>query len=68
MELNIASPDPHSLESARYTDGVGLFRSEFLYMGRSTLPSEEEQFQAYRKVLLTYGSRPVILAHFRHWR
>lgn len=61
VELNIASPDPHSLESARYTDGVGLFRSEFLYMGRSTLPSEEEQFQAYRKVLLTYGSRPVIL-------
>ena len=61
VELNIASADAQSLEYARYTDGVGLFRSEFLYMGRSTLPTEEEQFQAYRRVLLTYGDRPVTL-------
>ena len=61
VELNIASAEPQELEGARYTDGVGLFRSEFLYMGRSTLPTEEEQFQAYRKVLMTYGERPVIL-------
>lgn len=61
VELNIASVNPQNLESAKYTDGVGLFRSEFLYMGRSALPTEEEQFQAYRKVLMTYGSRPVIL-------
>lgn len=61
VELNIASADPHNLEYAKYTDGVGLFRSEFLYMGRSTLPTEEEQFQAYRKVLMTFGDRPVIL-------
>ena len=61
VELNIASAEPQELEGARYTDGVGLFRSEFLYMGRSTLPTEEEQFQAYRKVLMTYGKRPVIL-------
>ena len=61
VELNIASVDPQNLEGSKYTDGVGLFRSEFLYMGHSTLPTEEEQFQAYRKVLMTYGSRPVIL-------
>ena len=61
VELNIASTEPQNLEYAKYTDGVGLFRSEFLYMGRSALPTEEEQFQAYRKVLMTYGSRPVIL-------
>ena len=61
VELNIASAEPQNLEYAKYTDGVGLFRSEFLYMGRSALPTEEEQFQAYRKVLMTYGSRPVIL-------
>ena len=61
VELNIASAEPQDLEYAKYTDGVGLFRSEFLYMGRSALPTEEEQFQAYRKVLMTYGSRPVIL-------
>lgn len=61
VELNIASAEPQNLEYAKYTDGVGLFRSEFLYMGRSTLPTEDEQFQSYRKVLMTYGSRPVIL-------
>ena len=61
VELNIASAEPQNLEYAKYTDGVGLFRSEFLYMGRSALPTEEEQIQAYRKVLMTYGSRPVIL-------
>lgn len=53
--------DPQNLEHAKYVDGVGLFRSEFLYMGRTALPSEEEQFQAYRKVLMTFGDRPVIL-------
>lgn len=61
VELNIASPDPQDLKNAKYTDGVGLFRSEFLYMGRKTLPSEQEQFEAYRKVLLAFGSRPVTL-------
>lgn len=61
VELNIASATPDDLDGAKYTDGVGLFRSEFLYMGRNELPSEEEQYQVYKKVLLTYGSRPVIL-------
>lgn len=61
IELNVASSDPSELMRAQYTDGVGLFRSEFLYMGRKTLPSEEEQYRAYRKVLLAYGQRPVIL-------
>ena len=61
VELNIASAEPQNLEYAKYTDGVGLFRSEFLYMGCSTLPTEDKQVQAYRKVLMTYGDRPVIL-------
>ena len=33
--------------------GIGLFRSEFLYLGRTDFPTEEEQFQAYRQVLQT---------------
>ena len=61
VELNIAAADPDNLAGAKYTDGVGLFRTEFLYMGRNTLPSEEEQFQAYRKVLITFQRRPVVL-------
>jgi phosphotransferase system enzyme I (PtsI) len=40
---------------------VGLFRTEFLYMGRDTLPMEDEQFEVYKRVLQRYGSRPVTL-------
>ena len=41
--------------------GIGLFRSEFLYLGREDFPSEEEQFAAYRKVLQTMGQKKVII-------
>ncbi len=41
--------------------GIGLFRSEFLYLGREDFPSEEEQLQAYRQVLQTMGERKVII-------
>ncbi len=42
-------------------EGVGLLRTEFLYMGRSVLPTEEEQFKAYRAILQEFGEKPVIL-------
>lgn len=41
--------------------GIGLFRSEFLYIGRQELPSEEEQFQAYRQVVQTMAGKKVII-------
>lgn len=41
--------------------GIGLFRSEFLYLGRDDLPSEEEQFQAYRQVAQTMANKKVII-------
>ncbi len=41
--------------------GIGLFRSEFLYLGRDSFPTEEEQLQAYRQVLQTMGERKVII-------
>ena len=41
--------------------GIGLFRSEFLYLGRNDFPSEEEQFQAYKTVLQTMGKKKVII-------
>ena len=41
--------------------GIGLFRSEFLYLGRDSLPSEEEQFQAYKQVLETMGDQKVVI-------
>jgi phosphoenolpyruvate-protein phosphotransferase (PTS system enzyme I) len=42
-------------------EGVGLFRTEFLFMKRPDLPSEEEQYEAYRKVAEEFGERPVII-------
>ncbi|WP_456271727.1 phosphoenolpyruvate--protein phosphotransferase [Bacillus sp. AK031] len=42
-------------------EGVGLYRTEFLYMGRNELPSEEEQFQAYKAVLEGMGDKPVVV-------
>jgi len=59
--LNIANADEEELKAATGVDSVGLFRTEFLYMGRGTLPSEEEQFLSYKKVLECFGKRPVIL-------
>lgn len=42
-------------------EGIGLFRSEFLYMDRESLPSEEEQFEAYKSVLVGMGDKPVVI-------
>lgn len=41
--------------------GIGLFRSEFLYLGRDNFPTEEEQFQAYKQVVQTMGQKKVII-------
>ena len=42
-------------------EGVGLLRTEFLYLERSSLPTEEEQFEAYRAILDVFGELPVVL-------
>jgi phosphotransferase system enzyme I (PtsI) len=59
--LNIGTAKEEELAGEAYTDFVGLFRTEFLYMGKSSLPEEEEQFNLYKKVLERYGKRPVTL-------
>ena len=61
VEVNLESIrdlDGFQVESC---DGVGLFRTEFLYMERSQFPSEEEQFRLYRRVLTALEGRPVTL-------
>lgn len=42
-------------------EGVGLYRTEFLYMGKSQLPTEDEQFEAYSSVLEQMGDKPVVV-------
>lgn len=51
------------LEAARHSRaaGIGLFRSEFLYMERETYPSEEEQFQIYRQIVQEMQGQPVVI-------
>jgi phosphotransferase system enzyme I (PtsI) len=54
---------PQDVEQAREAGatGIGLFRSEFLFMNRSDLPSEEEQFDAYRAVAEAMKDKPVVI-------
>lgn len=42
-------------------EGVGLLRTEFLYMDRPSMPTEEEQYQAYKAILQEFGQMPVVL-------
>ena len=61
LAANIASPE--DVEKVLRYDGeaIGLFRTEFLFMDRTCVPAEEEQFQAYRKTAGAMGGRPVII-------
>ena len=61
LEANIELPEEAAAALAAGADGIGLFRSEFLFMGRSTLPDEEEQYQAYASVVRDMGGRPVTI-------
>ena len=58
---NIGSPE--DVDSVLMNDGggIGLFRSEFLYLNSKTYPTEEEQFEAYKKVLTDMGDKEVII-------
>jgi phosphotransferase system enzyme I (PtsI) len=64
LSANIELPDdvPQTLESG--AAGIGLFRSEFLFLNREGLPSEDEQFEAYREVAQGMEGRPVTIRTF----
>ena len=61
LAANIGSPEDAEAAVAGDCEGVGLMRSEFLYLGRDTLPSEDELFEAYKKVAQIMGDRPVVI-------
>ena len=58
---NIASPQEAVSALEWGCQGIGLFRSEFLFLGRDTCPTEEEQFIAYQQTVLAMGGQPVII-------
>ena len=61
LACNIGNPDDAKGAVDHDCEGIGLFRSEFLFMDAKELPSEEEQFEAYRKVAVTLKGAPVII-------
>src|SRR5260370_41851465 len=61
MHANIEFPEEVPSVIAHGGEGVGLYRTEFLYMNREELPSEEEHYQAYAQILLQMAPRPVII-------
>lgn len=58
---NIGTPDDVDGVLNNGGEGVGLYRTEFLYMGNSELPSEDVQFEAYKTVLEKMGDKPVVV-------
>ncbi|MDQ0159394.1 phosphoenolpyruvate--protein phosphotransferase [Alkalibacillus salilacus] len=61
LVANIGSPKDLETVIENDGEGIGLFRTEFLYMDRDSLPTEEEQFQAYQQVLSTMANKPVVI-------
>ncbi|MBX6317982.1 MAG: phosphoenolpyruvate--protein phosphotransferase [Pigmentiphaga sp.] len=61
MLANIELPEEAQAAVDAGAEGIGLFRSEFLFMGRDDLPSEDEQYEAYASVVRTLGGRPVTI-------
>lgn len=58
---NIGMPDDVKIVIQNTAEGVGLFRSEFLYMNSENFPTENEQFEAYKKVVLKLKNKEVII-------
>jgi phosphotransferase system enzyme I (PtsI) len=61
LSANVEQPSDTDSVIASGAEGVGLFRTEYLFINRDTLPSEEEQVQAYRRVASALKPQPVII-------
>jgi phosphotransferase system enzyme I (PtsI) len=61
LAANIGTPDDVAGVIANGGEGVGLYRTEFLYMGKNELPTEDEQYDAYKSVLEQMEGKPVVV-------
>ncbi|WMJ77562.1 MULTISPECIES: phosphoenolpyruvate--protein phosphotransferase [unclassified Sedimentibacter] len=61
LSANIGTPHDVDMVLENDAEGIGLFRSEFIFMNRECQPSEDEQFEEYREVLQKMGNKPVII-------
>ncbi len=61
---NISTPEEAKAAKDSGAEGIGLFRSEFIYMNSIDYPSEETQFEAYKKAVQTMDGKPVVIRTF----
>jgi phosphotransferase system enzyme I (PtsI) len=61
LRANVDFPEEADFAARSGADGVGLMRTEFLVVGRTTMPDEEEQFRAYKKVAESFNGAPVVI-------
>jgi len=64
LRANVDLPEEAELAASSGAEGVGLMRTEFLVLGRATMPDEEEQYRAYRRVVEAFGGKPVVIRTF----
>ena len=64
LRANVDLPDEADAAAGSGATGVGLMRTEFLVVGRATMPSEDEQYQAYARVVDAFPGQPVIIRTF----
>ncbi|HTK54707.1 MAG TPA: phosphoenolpyruvate--protein phosphotransferase [Gemmatimonadaceae bacterium] len=64
LRANVDLPEESVLAATSGAEGVGLMRTEFLIVGRTVMPDEEEQYRAYRKVVEAFGGKPVVIRTF----
>ena len=61
LSANIGTPNDVDMVLENDAEGIGLFRSEFIFMNRDHQPTEDEQFEQYKEVLTKMGDKPVII-------
>lgn len=64
LRANVDLPEEAERAARSGAEGVGLMRTEFLVVGRTTMPDEEEQLRAYRRVVDAFGGKPVVIRTF----
>lgn len=64
IRSNVDIPEEALLAAGSGANGVGLMRTEFLMLGRTTMPDEDEQYRDYRKVVESFSGQPVVIRTF----
>lgn len=64
LQINVEVPEEIAHTATLSPDGIGLFRTEFLFMDKDTLPTEEQQFKIYKDMAEKMGDKPIIIRTF----